>query len=66
MNRSALQHEIVSLQQEDACGFGARAGRLEVFQECTVPRVLQDARASGTFCHARERRRGRFSLLEVP
>ncbi|BDM72470.1 succinate dehydrogenase flavoprotein subunit [Streptomyces nigrescens] len=68
-----LQQKIVSLQQEDEKEFGAYDARLKVFQECTVTRVLTDAKSgsaagsgkvSGTFCYERES--GRFFVLEAP
>ncbi|MFE7709562.1 fumarate reductase/succinate dehydrogenase flavoprotein subunit [Streptomyces sp. NPDC057486] len=60
-----LQQKIVSLQQEDHREHGDHEGRLKVFQECTVTRVLKDGgRVSGTFCYERES--GRFFVLEAP
>ncbi|MFF2845364.1 fumarate reductase/succinate dehydrogenase flavoprotein subunit [Streptomyces sp. NPDC058001] len=61
-----LQQKIVSLQQEDEKETGEFEGRLKVFQECTVTRVLKDAdgRVAGVFCYERET--GRFFVIEAP
>ncbi|MGX1250421.1 succinate dehydrogenase / fumarate reductase flavoprotein subunit [Streptomyces ambofaciens] len=60
-----LQQKIVSLQQEDFRESGDHEGRLKVFQECTVTRVLQQGReVSGVFGYERES--GRFFVLQAP
>ncbi|MFJ6568302.1 fumarate reductase/succinate dehydrogenase flavoprotein subunit [Streptomyces sp. NPDC091292] len=61
-----LQQKIVSLQQEDEKETGEFEGRLKVFQECTVTRVLkdEDGRVAGVFCYERES--GRFFVIEAP
>ncbi|MEU1045377.1 fumarate reductase/succinate dehydrogenase flavoprotein subunit [Streptomyces sp. NPDC005897] len=60
-----LQQKIVSLQQEDFRETGDHEGRLKVFQECTVTRVLQQGReVSGVFGYERES--GRFFVLQAP
>ncbi|WP_156725872.1 fumarate reductase/succinate dehydrogenase flavoprotein subunit [Streptomyces apocyni] len=61
-----LQQKIVSLQQEDEKELGDYEGRLKIFQECTVTRVLkkEDGSVGGVFCYERES--GRFFVLEAP
>ncbi|MFF6773562.1 fumarate reductase/succinate dehydrogenase flavoprotein subunit [Streptomyces sp. NPDC012637] len=61
-----LQQKIVSLQQEDHRATGDYESGLQVFQECTVTRVLKDAfgRVAGVFCYERES--GRFFVLQAP
>ncbi|MFI8999881.1 fumarate reductase/succinate dehydrogenase flavoprotein subunit [Streptomyces sp. NPDC053541] len=61
-----LQQKTVALQQEDFRETGDHEGRLKVFQECTVTRILQDAtgRVAGVFCYERET--GRFFVLQAP
>ncbi|MFE0007572.1 fumarate reductase/succinate dehydrogenase flavoprotein subunit [Streptomyces erythrochromogenes] len=60
-----LQQKIVALQQEDFKECGDYEARLQVFQECTVTRVLKEGRrVSGAFCYERES--GRFFVLEAP
>ncbi|MFD3994029.1 fumarate reductase/succinate dehydrogenase flavoprotein subunit [Streptomyces sp. NPDC058583] len=61
-----LQQRSVGLQQEDHRETGDHEGRLKVFQEFTVTRILKDGdgRVSGVFCYERES--GRFLVLEAP
>ncbi|WP_338493952.1 fumarate reductase/succinate dehydrogenase flavoprotein subunit [Streptomyces sp. SJL17-4] len=61
-----LQQKSVGLQQEDHRETGDHEGRLKVFQEFTVTRILKDGdgRVSGVFCYERES--GRFLVLEAP
>ncbi|MGW1252311.1 fumarate reductase/succinate dehydrogenase flavoprotein subunit [Streptomyces sp. NPDC002535] len=61
-----LQQRSVALQQEDHRETGDHEGRLKVFQEFTVTRILKDGegRVSGVFCYERES--GRFLVLEAP
>ncbi|RFU84753.1 fumarate reductase/succinate dehydrogenase flavoprotein subunit [Streptomyces triticagri] len=63
-----LQQKVVSLQQEDATELGDHEGRLKVFQECTVTRVIKEpgdgGRVAGVFGYDRES--GRFFVLEAP
>ncbi|WP_369149458.1 fumarate reductase/succinate dehydrogenase flavoprotein subunit [Streptomyces sp. R44] len=61
-----LQQKVVGLQQEDHRETGDHEGRLKVFQEFTVTRILKDGegRVAGVFCYERES--GRFLVLEAP
>lgn len=68
-----LQQKIVALQQEDQREFGDHEARLKVFQECTVTRVLKEARPAGGATSRRvagvfgyERESGRFFVIEAP